>query len=124
MGGRRTGLAAVCVAMAGALWAQAPSLSPAFHDRHLEVLPSGDTALVLRYLAPEIAGLSYGDVVPLLDAICAQAGLAAWRDSTPRPDEIVIVLMDRVVPRGSPDPDATQYISAYRSTTGESCEWQ
>ena len=102
----------------------AAALDPAPHDRLLETLPSGDSALVLRYIDPAIAGLRYDDVADTLDALCARDGLPAWAAADPRPGEIVIVLMDRPVPRGQPDPEATQSISAYLpEDEGARCAW-
>jgi hypothetical protein len=103
----------------------AQALEPAApHDLLVETLPGGDTTLVLRYLAPEVAALSYADVAGVLDALCARDGLPAWSHADPPPNEIVIVLMDRAVVRGQADPDATQFISAYITQTGEHCIWQ
>ena len=104
-----------------ALAAQTPWL---FHDRHLETLPSGDTALVLRFLDPDLATQSYADVAPRLDALCDGQGREEWRALEDVPDELVLVVMDRAVPRGTADPQSTQYISAYRIDDVEGCIWQ
>ena len=113
----------VSLAILAALPAQAqPSF--AFHDRHLEQLPSGDTALVLRFLNRDLSALSYADVAPGLDQLCETEGRVQWAELQPTPDELVLVVMDRPIPRGTADPEATQYISAYRIDAQEGCIWQ
>lgn len=102
----------------------AHALQPMLHDQALEILPTGDRVVVLRYLEPEIAALTYADVAGTLDTLCEIDGLEAWTVTDPHPDEIVIVLMDRPVRRGQTDPEAVQFISAYRTETGERCLWQ
>lgn len=94
-------------------------------DQAVEVQVDGSHWLVLRFLAPRIAreggDLEYEDVIGDLDALCADLGLATAVTVGPV-EQIVIVLLDRPVARGVLDPEATQYISAYRPTpTG--CEW-
>ena len=88
---------------------------------------TGETWLVLRYLAPRIAreggDLSYDDVALDLDALCETDGLEALRLTSADVAQIVIILMDRVVPRGTPDPDATMFISAYEPAES-GCIWQ
>jgi hypothetical protein len=93
-------------------------------DAAHEVTPDGTSQVVLRYLAPAIAGgaVPYEAVMADLDALCAAEGIAAAAAAGVPIDEIVIVLMDRPVPRGQPDPEATQYIAAYAPVDGV-CEW-
>ncbi|MEE4117794.1 MAG: DUF6497 family protein [Paracoccaceae bacterium] len=100
-------------------------------DMVLERQGDGSRVLVLRYLAPRIAGggraaedgLAYVDVVGDLDALCDGPGLAAAAAMGAAPDEIVVALVDRPLPRGATDPDATLFIGAYRPASG-GCEWQ
>ena len=81
----------VSLAILAALPAQAqPSF--AFHDRHLEQLPSGDTALVLRFLNPDLGALSCTDVAPGLDQLCETEGRVQWAALQPTPDELVLVM--------------------------------
>lgn len=103
-----------------------------FHDARVE-LHSGLTEeqderwLVMRYIAPQIARqggtLGYEDVSMGMDAICDGPGLAAVRAHESPVDQIVITVMDRVVERGQPSPEATQFISTY-AVTEAGCEWQ
>lgn len=110
--------------LAAALLAAAPARAePALpsglavtpHDMLLERQPGGEAWLVLRFLAPAIAGgaIGYADLAADLDELCATEGLAAVEAAGQQIAQVVIVLMDRPVPRGEPDPTATQYIGAY-----------
>lgn len=95
-------------------------------DRAVEAQSDGSHWLVLRYLAPQIArglgALDYEAVAPDLDALCEGPGRAIAAE-VGAVDQIVIVLLDRPVPRGVSDPEATQYISAYIQTD-RGCDWQ
>jgi hypothetical protein len=95
-------------------------------DRSVETQDDGERWLILRYLAPRIAreggDLDYPAVVEDLDLLCETDGLAAARDEG-QIAQVVIVLMDRPVTRGTPDPDATQFIGAYVPADG-GCLWQ
>ena len=91
-------------------------------DRAVEVQPGGERWLVLRYLAPAVAGLGFADVVDDLDHLCETEGLPAAAAELPVA-QVVIVLMDRPVARGVPDPEATQFIGSYAIDTG-ACEWE
>lgn len=97
-----------------------------FHDAHVEDQGDGTRWLVLRYLAPSIGtsgdSLGYDTVSGDLDALCAVDGLAA-AEAAGDIAQIVIVLMDRPVERGTADPEATQFIGAYASGP-EGCVWQ
>ena len=120
--------AAALLLAAAPAWAETalPSgLAVTAHDVLVERQPGGESWLVLRYLAPAIAGgaIGYADVAADLDALCAGEGLAGAETSEQEIAQIVIVLMDRPVPRGEPDPEATQYIGAYLIEDGE-CRWE
>lgn len=86
----------------------------------------GQSALVLRFLAPQIARAAgqfdYDQAEPDMAALCQHLGLAV-RAATGPTDTIVVVLMDRFVPRGIPDPDATQFIAAY-TVENDRCIWE
>ncbi|SIN80737.1 DUF6497 family protein [Vannielia litorea] len=103
-----------------------------FHDaiveRHIgETEGDEERWLIMRYLAPAIARdggtLVYDDVSEAMDVLCNGPALETARSHESPIDQIVIALMDRVVERGQPDPEATQFIASYQVTeTG--CEWQ
>ncbi len=119
--------AAVLVAFAAWTAAAAPlpsGLEAEVYDAGIEVQPDGARWYVMRYLAPEIGGIGYEAVVADLQHLCETEGLAALQPGNPGEDaeEIVVILMDRPVPRGTPDADATQFIGAYLPTD-EGCEW-
>jgi hypothetical protein len=94
-------------------------------DALVETQPDGDSWLVLRYLAPSIAAgaLGYEDVVEVLDRLCVEDGLPQSGQFEPPVSQIVVILLDRPVERGVPNPDATQYMGAYLPM-GEVCEWE
>lgn len=117
--------AAVLSLLAAPAWAgpELPSgLAAEALDRTVEIQPGGARWLVLRYLAPGIAGLPYESVLPDLDLLCAVEGLPAASEEGDV-EQIVVVLMDRPVPRGVPDAAATQYIGAYLPD-GDACVWE
>ena len=100
------------------------------HDTALERQADGQMLLVLRYLAPRIAreggDLGYDDVAGDLDVLCEAPGRALAAQAAAQgtaPDQIVIALMDRPVPRGTADPNATVFMAAY-GVGPEGCEWR
>ncbi|WP_414897819.1 DUF6497 family protein [Rhodovulum sp. YEN HP10] len=74
---------------------------------------------IARDLARMPATLAQGD----MDYLCAEYALPRLADSGPEPAQIVITLMDRPVPFGQPDPEATQFFEAYRPEAGR-CIWE
>jgi hypothetical protein len=97
-------------------------LAVAALDQGVEIQPGGARWLVLRYVAPSLAAdaVGYPEILPDLDHLCATEGITiAEREGDI--EEIVIVLLDRPVPRGTPDPEATQYIGGYMLADGQ-CE--
>lgn len=123
----RAALAIACLAAAPAAAQTAlPSgLAATAADAGVEVQPDGESWLVLRYLAPAIAGgaVAYEEVIADLDQLCATEGLTAVQTAQTPIVQVVVVLMDRPVPRGETVPEATQYIGAYRVENGQ-CEWE
>ncbi len=119
-------LAFACCASSAWAGGDLPSgLTAAAHDVLVETQPTGEAWLVLRYVAPAIAGgaVDYGAVVPDLDHLCATDGLSQVSEAEAEIAQVMIVLMDRPVDRGAPDVQATQYIGAY-VPSGEGCLWQ
>ena len=85
-------------------------------DRMVEVQPDGLSWLVLRYVVPGLPEMGYAASVPELDRLCGLDGVAwALAEGV---DHVLVVLMDRPVPRGQPDAEATQFIGAYRLEAG------
>lgn len=112
--------------------AELPEDWAAFHDAVVEVHVgrtegAEERWLVMRYLAPQIArdggSLGYEDVAEEMDALCNGEGLSTALAHESPVDQIVITLMDRVVERGQPDPEATQFIASY-DVTEAGCEWR
>jgi hypothetical protein len=93
-------------------------------DILVEDQPSGESWLVVRYLAPTLADgtITYEDVVDDLGVLCESDGLVAAAQSEREIAQIVVILMDRPVVRGAPAPEAIQYIGAYLPIQGE-CAW-
>lgn len=81
-----------------------------------------------RFVAPGIGRDGPGAPDPLeigtdMAHLCETVAVPylAGRETPPR--DIVIVLMDRVVPFGEADPQATQFFDSYRLTDGH-CAWE
>ena len=115
-------LAATLPALAGGL--PLPSgQEVTLHQTVVETQADGQDWLILRYLSPLVAdGATYEDAIADMDALCAGPGLTRAAE-TGGIDQIVVALMDRPVPFGTPDPDAVVYIAAYRIEEGR-CLWQ
>lgn len=82
---------------------------------------AGEPVLILRYVAPEIArARGMFDY----DALAADFPVLCARDAQPHgPEKVVIALMDRAVPRGRANPEATQYVESFRRTAS-GCDWE
>ncbi|TCM88059.1 DUF6497 family protein [Rhodovulum steppense] len=80
-----------------------------------------------RFLAPQIARaggtmpyeLAAGDI----EYLCDNYALPRLSNIGPEVSQIVITLMDRPVPFGQPDPEATQFFEAFRPEDGR-CLWE
>lgn len=83
---------------------------------------AGQSTLVVRTLAPEIArggpALSYDTVEADFDAICAAVALPVRALVGSQASHIIVVMMDRPVARGIPDTQATQFIAEFRVEDG------
>ena len=79
--------------------------------------PAGETVLVIRLLTPEIArsgaARSYDSVEADFEAVCAALGLPVISVTGEDITQILVVMMDRIVTRGIPDPEATQFIGEF-----------
>ncbi len=80
-----------------------------------------------RFLAPGIArgtGTISAEVAQEdMAHLCETYALPRLASTGPRPEQVVISLMDRLVPFGERDPEATQYFEAYR-VEGGACIWE
>ncbi len=83
--------------------------------------------LVVRFVVPDIARktatLSYDEAAPLMDRLCAQVALPAILNTGSTIEQILVILMDRPIPRGQAMPDATQFINIYSILDGH-CIWE
>jgi len=86
---------------------------------------SGETWVVVRVLAPELAGqqISVEARAADTDLLCAEWGVPAATDAPEPPDQIVIQVMSEAVERGRPVPGVTQVFAGYRFENG-SCIWE
>ena len=81
----------------------------------------GAPVLVLRYVAPEIArGRGLYDFTALEQDFQVLCERDAPADG---PEQVVVILMERAVPRGQAAPDVTQYFESLRRTAA-GCEWE
>lgn len=83
--------------------------------------------LRFRFLAPEIAReagtISYGDAAADFQHLCETVARPYLVEYDLSPDVIVVTLMDRLVPFGQSDPEATQFIEAFR-IQDDTCIWE
>ncbi len=88
-----------------------------------ERVEGAGTQAVLRFIAPDVArdGGAVGADAALgdMDWLCATHGVPVAALPTARSDAVVVTLMDRPVPRGSVDPEATQYFGLYSIEGGD-----
>lgn len=98
--------------------------------RLLEVLVdevAAENWLRFRFLAPEIdrtgGGLSFEAIEPDFEYLCREVALPYLAEYDLSPDLVAITLLDREVPFGSTDPDATQFIEVFR-VAGGTCVWE
>ncbi|TMM50935.1 hypothetical protein FDT80_16840 [Sulfitobacter sabulilitoris] len=80
-----------------------------------------------RFLAPQIARdtgqLGFAEVEPDMTYLCATVALPYLDEFDLAGEVVVISLADRAVDFGQSDPDATQYIDAFRVENGI-CIWE
>lgn len=88
-----------------------------------EVRLEEDTGFArFRFIAETLGqtGAEFADVQPDFQWLCETLAVPALAANDFTPDQVIISLGDRLVPFGSSDPDATQYIAGF-TTDGESC---
>lgn len=115
----------------GCLFLSALAASPALAN--VPELPSGQSVtlsevlqdrvgsedwLRFRFVAPQIAreggDISYAQAEADFEHLCTHVGRPYLVEYDLAPDVVVITLMDRPVPFGTADPQATQFIEAFR----------
>ena len=116
------------IMLAGSALAQdVPSGQPVTLHEVLVDTVNGESWLRFRFLAPQIAreggDVSYGEAEGDFQELCETVGLPYLTEYDLAPDLIVIALMDRPVPFGQPDPEATQFIEAFRIVE-DGCVWE
>ena len=88
-----------------------------------ERVSGGDTQAVLRFIAPAVArdggGVDAAAAQVDLDWLCATHAAPLVALPAAHSDSVVVTLMDRPVPRGVADPEATQYFGLYRIEGGD-----
>lgn len=88
---------------------------------------SGETWLRFRFLAPELGmeggTLSFEEAEADFQFLCGTVALPYMTENGLRADVVVISLLDRPVPFGESDHEATQLIEAFRVDTG-TCMWE
>ena len=124
-------LLAVGATIFGALAAGAAEVVPSGQKLELrEVLIDEvgvETWIRFQFLAPEIARgtgtITYQQAADDLPHLCETVALPYVAEHGLQGEVVVITLQDRPVPFGQGDPDATQYIDAYRIQSG-ACIWE
>ena len=92
------------------------------------VVPPENRILYLGFTAPSIGGdyaVTFDRASLDMDQLCEVVGIPeAGRliGEGMRIDEVVIRLMERLIPYGEVDPDAAQYLNAY-DISGGNCVW-
>ncbi|TFL16699.1 acetolactate synthase [Jannaschia formosa] len=79
------------------------------------------TQAVLRFIAPGIApggGVGIDAAQADMDRLCQTHGVPVAALGYARSDTVVLDLMDRPVPRGETDREATRYVSVYSILDG------
>ena len=83
--------------------------------------------LRFRFLAPTIGrgpnDLSFADVEADMEHLCKTVALPYMADHSLTADVLSIALLDRAVPFGQSNAEATQYIDVFRVSSG-ACVWE
>ena len=106
---------------------QVPSGQPVTLNEVLIDERPGEIWVRFRFIAPDIArdggAINYDIAAPDMDHLCETMALAYLQQYELTPTRVVISLSDRVVPFGTPTPEATQFFEAYRPETTR-CIWE
>jgi hypothetical protein len=96
-------------------------------EDHPEAGETGEVWLVLRFIAPEIARdlgrYKFTEVAPDIDHVCETLGRPLVEQTGGGVAQVLVTISDRALPRGLRDPEATQFMSAYRLESG-ACIWE
>ncbi len=99
----------------------------ALWEDHMNEGASGETWLILRFLAPGISkhggDISFEVAAGDLDFICAEIGQKLADMTGGGVDQIIVNLLDKPLARGQRDPEVTQFMNAYRIGEGV-CLWE
>lgn len=80
-----------------------------------------------RFITPDIArdggSVTYEAAADDMTHLCEQLAIPYIGEFALTADVIIIALADRTTEFGIPDPDATQFIEAYRAD-GDTCSWE
>lgn len=123
------GCALICaVTTAAPVWAQdVPSGQIVALDEVLIDTVNDEDWLRFRFLAPQIArdtgDITYAAAEGDFAHLCETVARPYLAEFDLEPEVIVIALMDRPVPFGQADADATQFIEAFR-IEGDACVWE
>jgi len=91
----------------------------------VEPQPDGESWMILRVVAPELAGRQVGaeTMAADTDLLCRTWGLEAAAEAEALPDQIVVQMMSERVERGQPARGVTQVFAGYRLRDG-ACIWE
>lgn len=114
--------------LAAPLWAQALPVLTHF-ETLIETQPTGETFVVVRLIAPEIAHAGFDPELAqaAMERACVDLGLPAVAELAQTQaviaDQIIVQLMDRPFARGTHLPDAVQFVAGFTPQEG-SCLWE
>ncbi|WP_299207195.1 DUF6497 family protein [uncultured Tateyamaria sp.] len=117
----------MCLSVTSASAQDVPSGQPVSLSEVLLDAVGAESWVRFRFIAPEIAKdvgtVSYAKAEDDFQALCDGFALTYMTDFELTADVVVISLMDRPVPFGASDPDATQFFEAFRPGA-DGCVWE
>jgi len=117
---------ALCTLCASLFCTVPAQAAPTLHEVLTEDV-GGDTYVRFRFLTPEIArdgGTLDADAAEAqVMQLCTDLALPYIEEYALKADTIVLSLMDRIVPFGEADADATQFFYQFRPENG-TCIWE